>query len=86
MLEARSQDIESVGIEDPGAENADDVTVYMKDGRRECYQAKYSTDASRPATLEWLTESKPGGRSMVQGFYCNDPKYDPQIRAGPKCI
>ena len=69
MLEARSQDIESVGIEDPDAENADDVTVYMKDGKRECYQAKYSTDASRPATLEWLTESKPGGRSMVQGFY-----------------
>ncbi len=69
MLEARSQDIESVGIEDPDAENADDVTVYMKDGRRECYQAKYSNDASRPATLEWLTESEPGGRSMVQGFY-----------------
>ena len=41
----------------------------MKGGRRECCQAKYSVDARRTATLEWLTESKPGGRSMVQGFY-----------------
>ena len=70
MLEAESSpDVEGIGIEDPEAVNADDVAVYMKGGRREFYQVKYSVDARRPATLEWLIEHKPGGRSMVRGFY-----------------
>jgi len=70
VLEAEScPDVEGIGIEDPEAGNADDVTVYMKGGRRECCQAKYSADARRPATLEWLVESGPGEWSMILGFY-----------------
>ena len=61
-------DITKIGIEDPNAGNADDVTVYMKDGRRECYQAKYSVDARKPAEFKRLMENTKGG-SIVKRFY-----------------
>lgn len=45
MVEASScPSVASIGIEDPEAGNADDVTVYMEDGEREFYQLKYSAD------------------------------------------
>ena len=61
--------IAKIGIEDPKAGNADDVTVYMKDGRRECYQAKYSVDAEKPAELRWLMEITNRKSSIIQGFH-----------------
>lgn len=62
--------ITKIGIEDPEAENADDVTVYMEDGECEYYQVKSSVDARQPVGMEWLTKlSKFGGPSIVQGFY-----------------
>ena len=64
----RDESIAKIGIEDPKAGNADDVTVYMKDGRREFYQAKYSVDAEKPADLKWLMEID-NCKSIVQRFY-----------------
>ena len=65
-----SSDITKIGIEDPRAGNADDVTVYRKGGRRECYQVKYSVNASNPVGLAWLMgSSKSGGPSMIQRFH-----------------
>ena len=70
MLEAASSpDVAEIGIEDPDAENADDITVYKKDGAWECYQAKYSVDARQPEVLELLTKSKNNGQSMVRRFH-----------------
>ena len=63
-------DITKIGIEDPKAGNADDVTVYMEDGKREYYQVKSSVDASKPVGVEWLMKpSRSGGPSIVQGFH-----------------
>ena len=62
------KDIDRIGIEDPKAGNADDVTVYTKDGRREFYQAKYSVDARKPAELKWLMEID-NCKSIVQRFH-----------------
>ncbi len=62
--------ITKIGIEDPKAGNADDVTVYMEDGGYECYQLKSSADASQAAGMEWLTKpSRVGGPSIIQGFH-----------------
>ena len=62
--------ITKIGIEDPEAGNADDVTVYMGDGKCEYYQVKSSVDARNTVGTEWLMEpSKSGGPSIVQGFY-----------------
>ena len=62
--------ITKIGIEDPSAGKADDVTVYMKDGKRECYQIKYSVDSRQTAGTEWLTKSgRPGKPSMIQEFH-----------------
>ena len=62
--------ITKIGIEDPEAGNADDVTVYMEDGKCEYYQVKSSVGASNTVGTEWLMEStKSGGPSIVQGFY-----------------
>ena len=62
--------ITKIGIEDPEAGNADDVTVYMEDGKCEYYQVKSSVDARNTVGTEWLMEStKSGGPSIVQGFY-----------------
>lgn len=69
MIGARS-DITKIGIEDPTARNADDVTLYTGDVRCECYQIKSSVDASKTAGKEWfMKQSESGGLSMVQGFY-----------------
>ena len=65
-----SSGITKIGIEDPRAGNADDVTVYRKGGKREYYQAKYSVDARNPVGIAWLMEpSRSGGPSVVQRFY-----------------
>lgn len=62
--------ITKIGIEDPAAGNADDITLYMGDGGRECYQIKSAVDARKTVGKEWLTkQSKSGGPSMIQGFY-----------------
>ena len=62
--------ISKIGIEDHSAGNADDVTVYMQDGKLECYQVKSSVDARNRAGIEWLMKpSKKGGQSIVQGFH-----------------
>ena len=62
--------IAKIGIEDPNAGNADDVTVYMQDGGCEYYQLKSSVDARKPAGIEWLIESpNPRRSSILQGFY-----------------
>ena len=62
--------IVKIGIEDPDAGNADDVTVYTEDGRRECYQVKYSVDGRQTLGMEWLIKPpRPDGQSPIQGFY-----------------
>lgn len=59
-----------VGIEDPSAGNADDVTLYKEDQRREYFQVKSSVDARKVAGIDWLIEpSKENGPSIIQGFY-----------------
>ena len=63
-------DIVEIGIEDPDAGNADDVTVYREGGFREYYQVKSSVDAREAASIEWLmAPSRVGGPSILQGFY-----------------
>lgn len=65
-----ASDIIKIGIEDPSAKNADDVTVYMKNGVREYYQVKSSVDARDPVGMVWLTKlSRSGGPSIIQRFY-----------------
>ena len=62
--------ITKIGIEDPEAGNADDVTVYWKGGKREYYQVKSSVDARNTVGTEWLMRpSKSNGPSIVQKFY-----------------
>ena len=62
--------ITKIGIEDPAAGNADDVTVYRKGGKREYYQVKSSVDARNTVGVEWLMKTtKSGGSSIIQGFY-----------------
>ena len=68
VLEAADSGTDSMGIEDPKAGKADDVTVYMEDGRWRCYQAKYAVYC-RTAGLGWLTCSKSGRPSIIQQFY-----------------
>ena len=62
--------ITEIGIEDPEAGNADDVTVYAEGRRREFYQVKSSVDAREPVGLEWLMEpSRALGPSIIQKFH-----------------
>ena len=62
--------IVEVGIEDPDAGNADDVTVYTASRDREYYQVKSSVDARETISLEWLIQpSRSNGPSVVQRFY-----------------
>ena len=62
--------IVEIGIEDPEAGNADDVTVYTDGREREYYQVKSSVDARETAGVEWLMKpSRADGPSIVQGFY-----------------
>lgn len=62
--------IVEIGIEDPEAGNADDVTVYTEDQEHEYYQVKSSVDARETIGLEWLMKpSRAGGPSVVQGFH-----------------
>jgi len=62
--------ITEIGIEDPEAGNADDVTVYTEDQEHEYYQVKSSVDARETIGLEWLMKpSRSGGPSVVQGFH-----------------
>ena len=63
-------DVVEIGIEDPEAGNADDVTVYRDGGGREYYQVKSSVEAREAAGVEWLMNpSRAGGPSILQGFY-----------------
>ena len=63
-------DITKIGIEDPEAGNADDVTMYRKGGKREYYQVKSSVDAHNTVGTEWLMKpTRSGGPSVVQGFH-----------------
>lgn len=68
-LEAFGGNVAKIGIEDPAAENADDVMVYEKDGARRFHQLKYSVDYSRPANIAWITESRKTKQSMIQRFH-----------------
>ena len=62
--------ITEIGIEDPEAGNADDVTVYTEDQEREYYQVKSSVDARETIGLDWLMKpSRSGGPSVVQRFH-----------------
>ena len=70
--------IVEIGIEDPEAGNADDVTVYTEDQEHEYYQVKSSVDARETIGLEWLMKpSRAGGPSVVQRFHrmwADDPR------------
>lgn len=58
-----------IGIEDPDAGNADDVTIYKKNGPNEFFQIKSSVDGREPASIDWLIRpSKNGGPSILQGL------------------
>ena len=62
--------ITEIGVEDPEAGNADDVTVYRQGHEREFYQVKSSVDARETVGLEWVMEpSRAGGPSVVQRFH-----------------
>ena len=62
--------IAEIGIEDPEAGNADDVTVYTDCHEREYYQVKSSVDSRETIGLEWLMEpSRADGPSVVQRFH-----------------
>ena len=62
--------IVEIGLEDPEAGNADDVTVYTDSGDREYYQVKSSVEAREAAGIEWLMKpSRADGPSIVQGFH-----------------
>ena len=65
-----ASDIIKIGIEDPEAGNADDVTVYRRDGSCEFYQTKSSADGNRTVGMDLLMKSsKSGGLSMIQKFH-----------------
>ncbi len=77
-------DIVEIGIEDPEAGNADDVTVYRDGGGREYYQVKSSVEMREAAGIEWLMNpSRSGGPSILQGFYslwaCNGDGPRPKL-------
>ena len=62
--------IAALGIEDPQAGNADDVTVYKLSGEREFFQVKSSVDAREPISTDWLVKrTAAGGPSIIEGFY-----------------
>ena len=62
--------IANIGIEDPEAGSADDVTLYSEGQEREFYQVKSSVDARETIDLEWLMRpSKTGGPSVVQRLH-----------------
>ena len=62
--------ISDIGIEDPEAGNADDVTVYAEDGKREYYQVKSSVDSREALGEEWLMNpSRADGPSIIQRFH-----------------
>ncbi len=62
--------IAAVGIEDPDAGNADDVTVYTAAGPAEWFQVKSSVDGREPVNVEWLmAPSRAGGSSIFQRLY-----------------
>lgn len=62
--------ITKIGIEDPEAGNADDVTVYTESQEREYYQVKSSVDARESIDLDWLMKpSRADGPSVLQRFH-----------------
>ena len=62
--------IVEIGIEDPEAGNADDVTVYTDGREPEYYQVKSSVDARETTGVGWLMKpSRADGPSIVQRFY-----------------
>ena len=68
-IQVESQ-IAEIGIEDPEAGNADDVTVYAEDGQREYYQVKSSVDSREAIGEEWLMNpSRADGPSIIQRFH-----------------
>ena len=65
-----NSEIVALGIEDPTAGNADDVTLYKENGEREFFQTKSAVDARNRISVEWLMKpSRSGGPSVIQGFY-----------------
>ncbi len=48
--------VTEIGIEDPRANGADDVTVYYADGRNELYQCKSAVDGRKMFNVDWLIE------------------------------
>lgn len=62
--------ITAIGIEDPDAGNADDVTVYTSAGPAEWFQVKSSVDGRDRVSIEWLMNpSRAGGPSILQGLH-----------------
>lgn len=59
-----------IGIEDPDAGNADDVTIYKDDNSREFTQVKFSVDGRAFLDINWLMEqSEKGGASILQRLF-----------------
>ena len=59
-----------VGIEDPDAGNADDVTIYKSSGPKEFFQIKSAVDGRETANIDWLIRpSKTGGPSIIKGLF-----------------
>jgi hypothetical protein len=62
-------DVVRVEVESYGSGNVDDVVVRRSRREDEYVQVKYSVDASRPVSSEWLmTASSPNGKSPLQRF------------------
>lgn len=65
-----NSNVVKIGIEDPDAGNADDVTIYKSNGLHEFFQIKSSVDGRESANVSWLMQlSKAGGPSIIQGLF-----------------
>lgn len=62
-------DVHKVEVESEGSGNVDDVVVRRRAQADEYLQVKFSVDASKPITSEWLTTARaPKGKSPLQRF------------------
>ena len=65
-----NSNVVEVGIEDPDAGNADDVTIYKSNGPNEFFQIKSAVDGRGIANIDWLMQpSKTGGPSIIKGLF-----------------
>lgn len=65
-----NSNVNEVGIEDPDAGNADDITIYKSSGSNEFFQIKSAVDGREIANIDWLMRSsKTGGLSIIKGLF-----------------